>query len=218
MIEHYALIQIALKKIPELKEKLRSQLDSNDKQRDRMVNRANARLKKLALHRSKLLHLYYTSLIDDEQFKAEQDRITAEVRDATEALANQHVEYAEVEGIITEALEVVANCQQAYREAPVDLRQKFNQLFFKRLFVDTDGVARTDLSDEMSILVGADIAPRFERAKRELVLAPVEAAPGGDLRRREVVFSGVGSSKEPLVEVRGIEPLSPGDRLGLLRA
>jgi hypothetical protein len=79
-------------------------------------------------------------------------------------------------------------------------------------------VARTELSDEMTILIGEDIAPKFQRAKRELVLATVGAAPGEYERSRDRAFSGVGSSNEPLVEVRGLEPLSSSDHLGLLRA
>jgi site-specific DNA recombinase len=210
--EHYALVEIALKLIPEIREKLRTELDANHQQRTSLVKRSHARLARLSRERDKLLHAYYADMIDDDQFKPEQDRITREIKDVTNALAEQDVRFAEVEGIITEALEMAANCQRGYREADEELRQKFNQLFFKKLRIDSDGIGRTDLSDEMSILIGEDIAPVFELEKKELVLASVGAPSNRDGRDRDVLFSGVGSSKTALVEVRGFEPLTSAVR------
>ena len=212
VIEHYALVQIAFDSIPEIKDKLRAMLDTNRKQRDRLTKRAQVRLTRLTHERDKLLHAYYRELVGDEQFKAEQDRISSEIKDARKALAEQDIGFSEVEGIISDALEVAVDCQQSYREAPEELRQKLNQLFFKRLRVEVDGIARTHLSDEMTILIGKDIAPRFERARRELVLARIGDGLGNDGRERELVFSGVGSSKAGLVEVRGFEPLTSAVR------
>jgi site-specific DNA recombinase len=208
MIEHYRIVQIVLDRVPEIREKLRAKLDTNSKQRERMAKRANARLDRLTHERDKLLHAYYDDLLDDEQFKAEQDRITRDANDASEALAEREIDFSEVEGIVTRALEVAADCQQAYLGAPDELRQKLNQLFFKRLEVDTEGIARTELSDEMSILIGEEIAPSFQRAERDLAFASVGSSPISDSRDRELVFSGVGSSKTPLVDLRGVEPLT----------
>ena len=118
------------------------------------------------------------------------------------------MEFAEVEGIITQALEVAADCRRAYIKAPDELRQKLNQLFFSSIEIDKDGIARTELTDEMSILIGEEIAPRFERESRELILAPVGSSPSGDVQGRELLFSGVGLSKTPLVDLRGFEPLT----------
>jgi hypothetical protein len=201
MVEHYNIIEIAMSQIPAIKKKLRAKLDTNTKQRDRMVKRAQVRLSRLTHEKDKLLHAYYRELIDDEQFKPEQDRIGREIKDAHDALAEQDVEFAEVEGIITRALEVAADCQRAYLKAPDVLRQKLNQLFFRNIEIDKDGIARTELTDEMSILIGEEIAPRFERERRELVLAPVGSSSSSDIRNREVLFSGVGSSKTPLVDL-----------------
>jgi hypothetical protein len=46
-------------------------------------------------------------------------------------------------------------------------------LFFSTIEIDNGGIARTDVTEEMSILIGKEIAPRFERERRELVLAPM---------------------------------------------
>jgi hypothetical protein len=53
----------------------------------------------------------------------------------------------------------------------------------------------------MSILIGEDIAPTFAAARRELVLAGVPAVMKPSDRSGELLFSRVGSIKEPLVEV-----------------
>jgi hypothetical protein len=118
-------------------------------------------------------------------------------------VTEQDIEFAQVEDIISRALEVAADCQRAYIKAPEELRQKLNQLFFRRLEVDIDGIARTELSDEMSILIGEEIAPTFQRASRELVLAGASPSQGSRVGHRELLFSGVGSSKAPLVDQRG---------------
>jgi hypothetical protein len=192
--------------IPPIWRTLRKKLDANTHQRDRTVKRAQTRLTRLNHERDKLLHAYYRELIDDDQFKAEQERIKGEIADATDALADQEIKFTQVEKIVTRALELAADCQGAYARAPDELRQKMNQLFFKRLEVDLDGIARTELTDEMSILIGEEIAPRFQRAGRELAYTSVGSSPNGNGRDRELVSLAVGSSNEPLVEVRGVEP------------
>jgi len=69
----------------------------------------------------------------------------------------------------------------------------------------------------MTILIGRDIAPRFERAKRELVLATVGGPSGEHERSPDRLFSGVGSSNEPLVDQRGRYSNHPRRRLETLR-
>ncbi len=61
----------------------------------------------------------------------------------------------------------------------------------------------SELSDEMSILIGEEIAPTFQRERRELVYAAFEPSARSQVEDRELVFSGVGSSKNRLVDQRG---------------
>jgi hypothetical protein len=78
------------------------------------------------------------------------------------------------------------------------VRRQFNHVFFKRLLVDDEGVAGSELTDEFALVLSEDMVNRFQRS--------------------EPASSGAGSIVDRLVEVAGIEPASSGDHLGLLRA
>ncbi len=194
VIDHHSIIELDPGLIGEVRNKLRAELEQGRKQGQRLLKRESAKLSRLSHERTKLMHAYYQKLIPDELLLEEQERISRGIEEANQALAFRAVEFQEIEAAVTEALEIASDCQRAYKEAPADVRRLFNHTFFKKIFVDTDRIAGADLTDEVALIMGDEIAARFERELPQALL------------------SGVGLSKTCLVEVRGFEPLTSAVR------
>ncbi|MBA3552880.1 MAG: hypothetical protein H0W27_08445 [Actinobacteria bacterium] len=114
------------------------------------------------------MHAYYKGLFpDDELFKAEQARISREIEQANQVVAVKNFEFAEIEEIITKALDIASNFQTAYNGAPEEVRRRFNHTFFERIFVDTDGVMRSQLTEGFAAVAAAAFATRYEREMPE---------------------------------------------------
>lgn len=201
VVEHYGIIQLEPQVVGITKSELNEQLERQRLQLVRTVKRQQAKLTRLSHERTKLLHAYTQGLFEDELlFKSEQARISREIEEANQTVALKSLEFTGIKGIIIDALELATNFRSAYRGAPDELRRKFNHTFFIRILVDQDRVVRSELTEGFAAVAAQAFASRYQRALPEPIL------------------SGVGLTKTPLVEVRGIEPLSPGDHLGLLRA
>ncbi len=180
--------------VEETRDKFRLELERDRKQGQRILKREGTKLARLSNERTKLMHAFYQKLIPDELFRDEQQRISRGIEEANRAMTLTTFEFEEIEAAVTEALEIAADCERAYKEAPADVRRLFNHTFFKKIFVDTDRVAGSELTDEIALIMGDEIAARFQRELPQALL------------------SGMGLSKTGLVEVRGVEPLTSAVR------
>jgi hypothetical protein len=99
-------------------------------------------------------------------------------------IAAKHLQFGAVEDII---LELAEDFGSAYAGASDSLR-RLNQTFFERIFVDTNRVTESQLTKGYAAVAARAYASRFER------------------RLPEPPFCGVGSTKEPLVGLDGLEP------------
>jgi hypothetical protein len=120
-----------------------------------------------------------------EVLKAEQERITTGIEQATRILDRTDGHFQQAEDTIRKCMDLLGDCQRAYRRAGDSVRRQFNQAFFDRIFVDVGGITGTELRPEFARLLAFDVARRFEREDAGLSL------------------SGVGSNNGPLVDQRG---------------
>ena len=90
------------------------------------------------------------------------------------------------------ALDRATDCPRADELSDPKLRRMFNQVLWKSLKVDQKQVVGGDLSDPFAALLTDDIVRGYTRTAKN---------PGH-------VLCGQGSSKNNLVEVRGLEPLT----------
>jgi hypothetical protein len=110
---------------------------------------------------------------------------------ANRTLSRWKTKTSTLEQTVNQALDLAADIPRCYKEASGTIRRQLNQVFFKRFLVDEEGAVHAELSDEMSVLLAHDAVRRFEQGEKIPVL------------------SGVGSIKDFLVELPGIEPGSP---------
>ena len=102
---------------------------------------------------------------------------------------------------MTYLLDLLSDPQELYRQASKRARRVLDQAFFAKQYLDDDGSGPYVAADELADLV----SPLVNHARNESGTALVGGAAAG-------------SSKNPLVEVPGIEPGSFVVLSGLLRA
>ncbi|GIM95673.1 recombinase [Paractinoplanes toevensis] len=138
-----------------------------------------------------------------------QDKIAARLRDIRDErgrLARQ-LDEDETERLdaaretLTYLLELLTDPQELYRQASKRGRRALDQTCFAKQYLDDDGNGPYVAADELADLV----SPLVNHARNESGAAPMGGA-------------ALGSSKNPLVEVPGIEPGSFVVSSGLLRA
>jgi hypothetical protein len=104
-------------------------------------------------------------------------------------------------------LDLLADPRELYRQAGKSGRRALNQALFVKIFLDADGdgpyVARDELAAMVAPLV--DVA-RHPGDERGAVLSDGATGTGQLLR---AALADAGSSKPPMVELRGLEPLTP---------
>lgn len=89
--------------------------------------------------RRKLLDAYYADAIDVVVLKAEQARISSDVRSVEERLAAVDTHLAEAREILGLAMRFATNCGGAYKRAGAKARRLFNQAVVRRIEVRTGG-------------------------------------------------------------------------------
>lgn len=115
-----------------------------------------------ACRTKQLLQAFYAQAIPTELLKSEQDRIGREIAQAEHRLDACEVQFDAIEERLELALDLVADRQQAYREAGPVVRRLFNQAFFERLLVDDNFGVRSEMAAPFSALLG----PRVKRSAR----------------------------------------------------
>ena len=86
------------------------------------------------------------------QLKSEQERIGKGLRDAERLVKASEADLTESRVKLDQALDLIEDCQAAYRQATDLVRRLMNQAFFVRLLVDDNGV-RGELAEPFATLV-----------------------------------------------------------------
>jgi hypothetical protein len=94
---------------------------------------------------------------------------------AEQILSATTIRYEQIEANLSRALDLAANCAEAYRLASPKVRRQFNQALFQRLLIADDEVERAEYAEPFASLIAFDEARRqFSRAKNpEAFLGPM---------------------------------------------
>ena len=145
-------------------------------------------------------------------------RITTEEAQAQRILDSCTLRFDEIERNLDHALNLAADCLEAYSRATDDIRRAFNRSFFEKIWVGEDGVEGVDLRLPFAHLLAHDLTERLEHETAALTdptLAtyrrqhPVDRTqrPRGALpwenKNRDLLFVGHGSNVSCLVGLTG---------------
>lgn len=163
------------------------------------AERQSRRVSKLKDERKKLLFAHYEEAIPLDLLKTEQERIRREVAEAESVFAATQLRFREIAQTLDQALDLAANCQEAYGRAPDKLRRQFNQVFFRKLLVSDTRVAGAELAEPFAQLLAHDVIKQFHRESKN---------PG-------LSFVGQGSKEDQMVVIRVVYNLrrNPGPKV-----
>ncbi len=154
--DHYSTIQLPAELCEVIERTLREELQAHCQEARSHQHRLTNRKKQLLDERTKLLEAHYAGAVPLDQLRSEQQRIAREVdniESQTDA-ANDHESLIETN--LKRALDLVADCQQAYISAPPQIRRRFNQIFFEKLYVE-EGTIRSDLAAPFKTLLSSEL-------------------------------------------------------------
>ena len=173
--EHYATIHLPDELRQAIERTLRDELQTYYQEARSHRHRLSTRRKQLLDERTKLLEAHYAGAVPLDLLRNEQQRIANELDNIESQTTATSDHESLIEGNLKRALDLIADCQQAYRGAPPQIRRRFNQIFFDRLYVE-EGTIRGDLAAPFDTLLGRELHS-YVKAKAEP--SPVSRADRG---------------------------------------
>ncbi len=176
-------------------------------QTDRLL-RARRRIARLEKERVKLVQMAYADVIPMDLLKAEQQRITRELEEAGRDQQEAEHSSAGVMDVYKKAQGLMQRAAEAYRLGGPEVRRLLTRAFIQRIEVDTDEEL-VRLASPWHEIRHAAVHVHGQRPVRPPARALTIAGRGRSTENHDPVSSGHGSNKNPLVELRGLEPLTP---------
>lgn len=155
----------------------------------READRQRRRLQRVLLKQKKLLDRHLDEDITAELHREKQAELKAELADAEDALAKAERALGKAETGVALARQLLVDSAAAYRRVDDFTRRRWNQTFFRRLFLNPEGVVGAELTDSFGDLLSEQLARDVDK-----------------LTARLPASLGRGSSVERIVEPVGLEP------------
>ena len=141
--ELYQQIRLSSDDRREIERYLRMEFEHIQANRQQDIQRLTTRQQQLEDQRHKLLEAHYEGAIPLDLLKKEQDQLTSSILAIQRELDGYTADAALVEQHLTQALDLLEDCQRLYLAAPDRLKKLLNQVFFERILVnpavDEDG-------------------------------------------------------------------------------
>ena len=141
--ELYQQIRLSSDDRREIERYLRAEFEHIQANRQQDIQRLTTRQQQLEDQRHKLLEAHYEGAIPLDLLKKEQDQLTSSILAIQRELDGYPADAALVEQHLTQALDLLEDCQRLYLAAPDRLKKLLNQVFFERILVnpavDEDG-------------------------------------------------------------------------------
>jgi site-specific DNA recombinase len=196
-VEHFVTryyesqIKIDGERVAELEPRLITQFERFVGYRQRETVRCQKRIDDILDEQEKLVEKHFENpdafpahVIQKRQIKLKKKLEAAQV-----ALANARADVADAKEGLRAARHLLERSAASYRDVDPLTRQRWNQVFFKKLFVRPEGIKGAELTPEFGILLREDLAKQIEAASAQ---TEADFGPGSTLR--------------VLVELGGFEP------------
>jgi hypothetical protein len=120
---------------------------------------------------------------------------------------------ASQEEILRGTIALITDCASAYVSGGLQLRRTYNQAWFSKITVDAEHDDLAAEAEHTDLIESLHLSARAltEASVAEQSVTPLHTKPGESLSSRLVSYAD-GSIKNPLVELRGFEPLTPSMR------
>jgi site-specific DNA recombinase len=202
---HYATVRMPDQVADTIREGLRIELDHQHRRSQPELAWAKQRTTELDQERRRLARGVVSGAIPEDLAREEQDRITAELKQATAVLHTAEMIYARIEQTLITALAYVGRVNDVYRLGGPQVRRLANQFFFDKLLLSRD--------DNDQIQVTGSI---LHEPWATLLSEDFQHHMADNTQNPDHISLGQGSYKQYLVPPAGFEPATPG--LGVRRS
>lgn len=135
-----------------------AELRSEREEAAQTKRRAEKRLKDAEEQRAKLLQAHYAGAVPLEMMKVEMDRLTRDLTEAQQAIADASGNVTNLEETLNLALEMAKDCANQYLVANPRIRRLINQGLFKKLYINEDGtVERFEMTEPFATLLDPEL-------------------------------------------------------------
>jgi site-specific DNA recombinase len=189
-----------------LSNRLREDLLGGEGDKQASIDRLTRRLVRLDSQRLKLVEMAYADAIPLDLLKSEQGRVAREVEQVKHELAD--AEHADGRAFDTyeQAQVLMRRGAEVYAVSEPDVRRQLNRAFIARLEIDADREHVT-LGSPWREIRDAAVYLREQRRRMNGHRASwIYERSGSQTRSNPGLLIGQGSSMNPLVELRGLEP------------
>ncbi|HYC82285.1 MAG TPA: recombinase family protein, partial [Solirubrobacterales bacterium] len=159
----YGEVRLTVRQAERLRAKLGQAMAGMRRASEAEVARQRRRLAKLGEEREKLLHAYYAEAVPLDLLHSEQERLSSETAQAERQIEVAESPSGDAEDTLGKALDLLANCERAYRAAPGHLRRQWNQALFERLVVYDEGIADAEVAEPFATLSDPELPARLGR-------------------------------------------------------
>ncbi|GFG50184.1 recombinase [Mycolicibacterium agri] len=213
--EHYQDHQLDSQLRDQIEAMLRDELSSMQRVAEADKHQLRTQKERLTNERSRLLQAHYAGAVPLDLLKTEQDRIARQLGAIETRLSAANIESDKFETCLRVALDYATHCYKAYMRAAPQERRLLNQAFFTHIYVHEDDV-QTELAEPFKTLLGNEMA---DAARCHAIAAyasgstqPDNSSSTANVPCREnekPAHNGAGLKETSLVELRGLEPLTP---------
>lgn len=221
--DHYATLNLPATFVDDVRHLLEDALDGEQRGVAELHAAVSRKLKELEAKEDRLLDLLADDQLPQAKVKAklrslQTERVTTEAR-----LANTGAVLEVGAKVLLGALDLMSNPEATYTNGTDAIRRNLNETFYQRIFLDDQGVQASELNPPFD-----DFHAALEMTKNKptaVTTSEATATKRGPLAGASDratdhryssglapaladILSGAGSSKNSLVELRGIEPLT----------
>ena len=188
-------VKLRAERIAGLKDDLVAGFDELAKHRQREAARHQKAIGKLNEERRKLLQAHLAGAVPLDLLQDEQARVGRELATAHAKLEQAEQEVGQVKEGLELALRLAADAEAAYALADDLTKRRWNQAFFKKIFLRDLETSGAELADPFAQLLADDLAQELERIS-------ADSRSGGSIENQ-------------LLEAGGIEPPTPACKAGV---
>jgi site-specific DNA recombinase len=156
--ELYSLLHLPEERAEEIRAGVLAELESDRAEAAETKQRAVRRLGEAKMQQEKLLQAHYSGAVPMDLMKSEMARLSREVMEANQAIADATRGVENLEETLRRALEIAQDCARAYADGTPMIRRLMNQGLFERLYINEDGsVERFEMTEPFGTLFDPEL-------------------------------------------------------------
>lgn len=200
---YYRRVELGEAERERVRTAVRAHLASMAATSEREVDRCRGVLAELDEQERKLLRVHYDDRISPALYDEEQARIRREREQVARILERLDIEHDAIEETLDLALAIVADTQQAYENAPPQVRRLLNQALFTRIEISHGEEIQVRLADPFVTILDRDF---FETVWEQVFTGDGPKKTNGPIPGEGTEPLDLGSIRSVEVGAAGFEP------------